>query len=164
MPYGNRAGGTATGLAGASDPSKNEFYPAFSADDAFVAFNRADTGSTYNNPLAEIFLVPRAGGMATRLQANDPDACTATMSPGVTNSWAKWSPAVSMSKGRSYYWLVFSSTRSGTNPKLYVAGVVTSSGAITRQGAAIYLWNQPEMEANHTPAWDVFDIPPAPPN
>lgn len=164
VPYGNRAGGNATALAGASDPNKAEFYPSYSADDAFVAFNRADTGSTYNNPNAEIFLVQSGGGTATRLQANDPDACSGVKSPGITNSWAKWSPAVTMSKGRSYYWLVFSSTRSGGKPQLFVAGVVTSSGTIMRQGAAIYLWNQPEMEANHTPAWDVFDIPPAPPN
>lgn len=29
--------------------------------------------------------------------------------------------------------------------------------------ASIYLWNQPENENNHTPAWDVFKIPPSPP-
>jgi hypothetical protein len=27
---------------------------------------------------------------------------------------------------------------------------------------ALYLWNQPATEANHTPAWDTFKVPPVP--
>ncbi len=159
VPFGNRNGGATQALTGASDGSKNEYYPAFSADDAFIAFTRADSGSTYNNPLGEVFVVPSAGGVATRLAANDPPACSGTSSPGVTNSWPKWSPAVGSTNGRSFYWLVFSSTRAG-HPQLYVAGLEIDNGAIVKQGAAIYLWNQPEAESNHTPAWDLFGIPP----
>lgn len=36
-----------------------------------------------------------------------------------------------------------------------------SAGAQPSLHAALYLWNQPELENNHTPAWDVFKIPPA---
>lgn len=161
VPYNNRAGGTAQALTGASDGSKNEYYPAFSADDAFIAFSRADSGSSYSNTLAEVFVVPSGGGTATRLAANDPPACSGATSPGVTNSWPKWSPAVGSYKGRSFYWLVFSSTRAGLgHPQLYMAGVEIDNGTIAMQGAAIYLWNQPGAESNHTPAWDLFSIPP----
>ena len=40
IPYANRAGGDAKPLPGASDPAATEFYPAFSPDDALVAFTR----------------------------------------------------------------------------------------------------------------------------
>jgi len=41
-------------------------------------------------------------------------------------------------------------------------GLVVENGQPTSY-SSIYLWNQPEVENNHTPAWDVFDIPPSPP-
>jgi hypothetical protein len=162
VPYGNRNGGAATALLGASDASKNEFYPSFSADDAYIAFSRANTGISYNNVNAEVYIVPSGGSTSpVRLAANDPPACSGVTSPGVTNSWPKWSPAVGSESGRSFYWIVFSSTRAGFgHPQLYMAGVEIDNGTIARQGAAIYLWNQPQAESNHTPAWDTFGIPP----
>jgi hypothetical protein len=48
VPYGNRAGGIVTALRGASDPNFLEYYPEFSADDAFVAFARAPNPSVPN--------------------------------------------------------------------------------------------------------------------
>ncbi len=161
IPYNNRLGGASTALTGANDGTKSEYYPSFSADDAYIAFTRADSGDSYSNPLAEVFIVPSGGGTATRLAANDPPACSGAVSPGVTNSWPKWSPAVGTSNGRSFYWIVFSSTRAGGgHPQLYMAGVEIDNGTIAKQGAAIYLWNQPAAESNHTPAWDLFGIPP----
>ncbi len=40
--------------------------------------------------------------------------------------------------------------------------MVVKGGQITTY-PALYLWNQPSDEANHTPAWDVFKIPQPPP-
>ncbi len=168
VPYGNKAGGTATPLQGAADQGPREYYPTWSPDDAIIAFDKAASGSMYNNSLAEVYVIPSAGSAAgpTRLTANDPPACTNQMSPGVTNSWPKWAPSVgAASGGRTFYWLVFSSTRdpySGDGPQLYVTAVVTQGGK-TQTYAALYLWNQPETEHNHTPAWDNFQIPPPPP-
>jgi hypothetical protein len=162
VPYGNRAGGAAKALAGASDAAYTQFYPTFSADDQLVAFNRVPTGKTsYNDPAAEVFVVPAQGGTATRLVANDPPACLGAKSPGITNSWPKWSPEVKTSGASSYYFLVFSSTRNAATggPQLYVAPIVVTGGAV-KTYAALYLWNQPETEHNHTPAWDVFQLPP----
>jgi hypothetical protein len=158
VPYGDRQGGTATPVAGASEPQYNEFYPSFAPDDQLIAFNRAPSGqSSYNDSASEVFVVPPAGGGAVRLAANDPPMCAGRSSPGVTNSWPKWAPEVAKAGARSYYWLTFSSTRAGGGPQLYVTGVILEAGTI-RTTPAIYIWNQPADQSNHTPAWDVFDI------
>jgi hypothetical protein len=163
VPYNNRMGGTATRITGASDSSINQYYPAFSPDDAFLAFNEIPVGQKmYNAPVAEVFVIPAAGGTATRLAANDPAACVGKTSPGVTNSWPKWAPQVTTVGTKSYYWVIFSSTRDSMgNPQLYITGVVVDGGTVTTHGA-LYLWNQPSTENNHTPAWDYFMIPPPP--
>lgn len=163
VPYANRAGGAPVPLAGAADPTFNQFYPNFAADDQLLAFNRVPNGeSSYNNAKAELFIVPAAGGTPTRLAANDPPACLAAKkSPGITNSWAKFSPEVRIDGSKKYYFVVFSSTRnpaSNGGPQLYVAPVVVD-GATVKTYAALGLWNQPENENNHTPAWDVFQLP-----
>jgi hypothetical protein len=168
VPYNDKAGGNAAPLQGAADQGPREYYPTWSPDDTIIAFDKAASGSMYNNSLAEVHVISSAGSAAgpTRLAANDPPACTNQMSPGVTNSWPKWAPSVgAASGGRTFYWLVFSSTRdpySGNSPQLYVTAVVTQAGQ-TKTYAALYLWNQPEAEHNHTPAWDNFAIPPPPP-
>jgi hypothetical protein len=164
VPFANGAGGAATPLFGASSPTMNEFYPSWSADDRLLAFSRVpDDGNSsswtsYNNAASEVFVIPAAGGTATRLDANDPVECSGRASPGVTNSWPKWSPAAESANGKTYYWLTFSSTRgAGGKPQIYVSGVVVDGATVTTY-PAIYLWNQPADEANHTPAWDVYQI------
>jgi hypothetical protein len=133
------AGGAATSVPGASDPASNEYFPAFSPDDSLLAFNRVPAAdSMYNQPLAEVYVVPYNGGttlstatcdgvatMPCRLKANDPVACTGLTSPGVQNTWPKWAPnpippgdagvpAPQTIDGFTYYWVTFSSTRSIT--------------------------------------------------
>ena len=168
IPYNGRAGGAALPLAGASDSEFTEYYPAFSPDDQLVAFTRVPSPSTpqpshpttYNNSSAEIFIVPANGGTAVRSLANDPPACLFQHSPGLTNDWSKWSPeATTADNGKTYNWLTFSSTRNGT-PQLYVTAIVTQPGMVPQTFPALYLWNQPANESNHTPSWDNFKIPP----
>ncbi len=147
-------------INGASDANYNEYYPTWSPDDLFVAFNRVAAGqSSYNNAQAEVYIIDSTGGTPIRLAANDPPTCSGKTSPGVTNSWPKWAPEVSAANSKHYYWLTFSSTRSPAgNPQLYIAPVVVNeTGAHTYP--ALYLWNQPANENNHTPAWDIFGIP-----
>jgi hypothetical protein len=164
VPYNDRQGGAAMPIAGAADPELEEYYPAFSPDDSLLAFNRIPKNtSMYNAAQAEVYVMPSAGGTATRIDANDPAACSGVKSPGVTNSWPKWAPEGTTVGAKTYNWLIFSSTRGPKkNPQLYIAGVVTEAGKVTTS-AALYLWNQPEDENNHTPAWDIFKIPPSPP-
>ena len=105
-------GGAAKPLQGASDPAYSEYYPAYSPDDKLVALNRIAAGmDTYNQPAAELFIVPATGGAATRLAANDPVECGGAKSPGVTNSWPKWAPEAVVVGNRTFYWLTFSSRR-----------------------------------------------------
>jgi hypothetical protein len=184
VPFNAKAGGTATPLPGASEAGIAEYYPDFSADDAFVAFNRVATtiGYFYYRADGEIYVVPSAGGSALRLKANDPSTCSADaqVSPGVINSWPKWSPIVNTdAAGNKYYFLVFSSARKypeqftlppnmytpvgldSRSSQLYLATIVVDpSGAITDY-PAVYLWNQSHETSNLTPAWDDFQIPPA---
>ncbi|HEY5090354.1 MAG TPA: hypothetical protein VIK30_10295, partial [Polyangia bacterium] len=160
VDYGNRAGGTATPIDGAATTAFSEFYPALSSDDRLLAYTRLPDGaSSYNNVSSEVFIINSTGGTAIRHAANDPGTCIGKTSPGITNSWPKWSPTVGSDSGKSYYWMIFSSTRSG-NPQLYVAGVVVDETGNVTTTPALYLWNQPPAENNHTPAWDTFIIPP----
>jgi hypothetical protein len=161
IPYANRAGGNSVALEGANNPSLSEYYPSFSPDDKFIAFARCPAGMTsYDDPLAEIEIIPATGGSAIRLDANDPPACSGTTSPGVTNSWPKWAPQEWKVGDKTYYWIIFSSRRTESKrPQLYVTGVV-ASGASVASYSAIYLWNQPENEGNHTPSWNPLRIEP----
>jgi hypothetical protein len=161
VPYADHLGGDARPVAGASDPAWNEFYPALSPDDRLLAFSRvrAEDGDSYDNRLAEVLVVPLQGGAPARLVANDPGACQGGTSPGVTNSWPKWAPDATVTGGQTYYWLTFSSTRGGGEPQLYVTPVVVDDAGDVVTFPALYLWNQPATEGNHTPAWDSFRIP-----
>jgi hypothetical protein len=185
------AGGVSSPLPGASTQANNEYYPAWSPDDAFIAFNRVPQGtSMYDQPKAEVYIVPYKGGnggTAVRLKANDPVACTGLTSPGVQNTWPKWAPNPVVSSttggagtatdagpapqtidGLTYYWITFSSLRSvtagaGTSSayeQLYVAGIVVDASGNVTDYAPIYLWNQADNVNNLIPAWGEFSIPP----
>jgi hypothetical protein len=174
VPYNSRHGGTAVAVNGASDSSKNQYYPSYSDDDKWIAFTRIDSttesnlkqigGGGVGNPLAQAFIVPAAGGTATRLAANDPPSCSNLTSPGLTNSWSKWAPQSQTVGGRTFYWLTFSSKRSdvattGNPAQLYVTPIVVDGNGAVTTYPALYLWNQPGGEGNHTPAWVSFSIP-----
>jgi WD40-like Beta Propeller Repeat len=222
-----RATATGAPLAGASDPSALEYYPAFSPDDKFIAFTRAPAPSNtsrcaqgkptvrtnkdspvcsnpsaaqlganpdgpYYNRNGEIYVVPAAGGTPHRMRGNDPVMCGGQVSPGVINSWPKWSSAVRDVDGKIYYFVIFSSGRAypdqfDLTPTEFTPPISTKSSqlymsvleydpatqALTSYGA-IYLWNQnylatgpdtfePLKTANLTPAWEDFTIPAVPP-
>jgi WD40-like Beta Propeller Repeat len=193
VPYNGGQGGQATPLTGASTAGVAEYYPDFSADDRFIAFNRVQEGrgQIYYHPRGEIYVVPAAGGEPTRLAANDPPQCSGEASPGVTNSWPKWSPTVrggpenTEHAGKRYYFLLFSSARQspfrlgqGPASQLYLTTLVQLPSGELVSYPAMYLWNQafeitnpdaatPEVAAvqtsNLTPAFDEFVIPPRPP-
>jgi hypothetical protein len=181
VPYAGRKGGQVKPVQGAATPGVSEYYPSYSSDDVFIAFNRAPStsGKIYYRPDGEVYVVPSQGGAAVRLAANDPPACTGQKSPGIINSWAKWSPVALSVNGKRYYWLVFSSARAYPGsfevPKnqyspgdtrasqLYLAAVVADerTGAVETY-PAVYLWNQTPETSNLTPAWDEFKIPEVP--
>ncbi|MBW2454937.1 MAG: hypothetical protein JRI68_10515 [Deltaproteobacteria bacterium] len=171
VPYADKAGGTAQPLPGASEPTFEEYYPVYSPNDAWLAFNRHDQAlNSYNQPVAEVFVVAGQGGTVTRLRANDPPTCTGLTSPGLTNSWPRWAPSAGEEGNLRYYWIVFSSKRrpaeSAPNdppiPQLYIAAVVTSESGgvetILQDYPAVYVRSQDPSANNHTPAWDYFVV------
>jgi WD40-like Beta Propeller Repeat len=172
IPYAGGAGGKATPLPGASSTSVQQYYPVYSPDDAWIAYDTIPNDlNMYDQPAAEVYVIPASGGTGTRLDANDPPACSGVTSPGVTNSWPKWGPTALQGNGSTYYWLVFSSTRSAGgvygsgmagNPQLYITSIVETGGKIATHGS-LYLWNQPGDQNNHTPAWDTFKVTSIPP-
>lgn len=190
VQYNERAGGAITPLAGAAEPKVAEYYPSFSSDDRLVAFNRVaklDGGQIYYRPDGEIYVVPSDGAKtATRLAANDPPTCSGQKSPGIINSWPKWSPVTGFWASRSefeatytYYWVIFSSARAydgqfmlpkangsaddTRSSQLYMASVRRNEDTKDIDTfPAIYLWNQDPATSNLTPAWDNFKIPDLP--
>lgn len=159
IPYAARAGGTSTGVNGASSSTYNEYYPAFSSDDRLLAFNRVGAGaSMYLQPQAEAFAVAADGGTALRLASNDPPSCSGQASPGVQNTRPRWAPSVNTdAAGNATYWVVFSSTRalpgSTLNAQLYVSAVVRDASGVYTSYGAIYPWNQDGTTNNYLPDW-----------
>jgi len=193
VPYSKTAAQTPSAIPGdGSDPAYAQYYGTLSADDAYIVYDRIpastaaanhtnlDKSATgcnpspcvwegmYMQPQTELYVIPTAGGTGTRLAANDPPQCPGQMgSPGINNTWAKWSPEVETApNGDLYYWVIFSSWRQGMvdangSPiaQLFMTVIVkTELGLHTYP--AVYLWNQPPNVSNFTPAWDVFKIGP----
>jgi hypothetical protein len=156
VPFNGGMGGQVTPVA--AEAGAGQFYPDFSPDDKYIAYNRVATlpDYLYHVPNAEIWITPSGGaGTPTRLAANDPPACTSLTTATIYNSWPKWSPLVSTVSGETYYFFTFSSARQSTitipgsggsapeaASELFLGAVkVDATGNITTF-PAIYLWNQ----------------------
>lgn len=177
VPFNDKKGDIAKAVAGAATTTFEEYFPSFSPDDEYIAFNRVPASqSMYANPNSEIVVVPTGGGDATALFANKPAACTNKVSPGVNNHWVKWAPEVKSGSDGKYYWVVFSSNRADIPPvtskygakrqiqisQLYIAPVIIPEIGPPQSYPAIYLWNQDPTTVNTTPAWESFQLPPIP--
>jgi hypothetical protein len=93
VAWGNQMGGTAAPVSGADTTTYSEFYPAYSPDDALIAYTRLPDGrSSCDDPNSEFMVIDANGGTPIRHVANDPGSCLGKTSPGITNSWPKWSP------------------------------------------------------------------------
>lgn len=137
---------------GASTSDENLFYPAFSPDGAWVAFNRADgeSGAGAAPSGAELWVVAGAGGTPVRLDRANGSA---------TNSWAKWAPATE--DGR--LWLAFTSTRpygriATESQQIWIAGLTAEEARNGRDPSAAAFWMpfQALDSGNHIPYWAEF--------
>ena len=159
VPFNNGQGGTATPVTGASDPKYGQYYPAFSGDDAYIAFNRAplDGNALYYRADAQICIVPTTGGAdATVIAANNPPSCTGLDTSTIHNSWPKWSPYPKTVNGATYYFMTFSSARYSNYTITKAQGscasdepaselfltVIKVEGTNITTYPGIYLWNQ----------------------
>ncbi len=155
VPFNNGAGGTAKPII--AEAGVGEYYPDFSPDDQFIAYNRVATipAYLYHVPNSELYVTPSTGmGTPTRLAANDPPACTGLTTATLYNSWPKWSPLVSTVNGVKYYFYTFSSARQstamvsgGSSPpeaasELFLGAMTVDATGKVTTFPAIYLWNQ----------------------
>ena len=170
VPFNGGQGGTATVLTGADDAGAFQYYPAFSVDGQWVAYNRVDpaaqacpsSGSsggpssggegTYDNCNAELWMIAAAGGKAIRLdnanQSTDP----------LTNSWPTFGNVVG-----SQYWMAFSSRRDygflhtgpTPSPQIYVVAIDPQKLLAGEDGsyAALWLPGQDMQAGCHIARW-----------
>jgi hypothetical protein len=158
VPFNNGQGGAAQKIPGADTAGMYHYYPAFSPDGAWVAYNRAkqnaqacpqntnqgqnggpgnaDSG-TYDNCEAELWITKPGGPAPIQLTAaNGPP-------PTQTNSW----PTFGITKGQ-HYWLAFSSRRdygfvhtgNPAAPQIWVSAVDPSELAKGKDGSYPALW------------------------
>jgi hypothetical protein len=121
-----------TAAAFLTSSGENNYYPTYSPDGSYIAFNRVPLTGTvmtidtcnntmamyggncpndsFSNPAARILI------MQNKMGGNPVDAEALNGSPAKSpvpwsNSWPRWSPFVQMYKGSKLLWVTFSSTR-----------------------------------------------------
>lgn len=131
------------------DPPYNAYYPAWSPDGAWLAFNQS-TGDANDDPDARVWVVDADG-------ARPPVQLRAANADGeLTNSWPKWAPL----PDDDVLWLAFGSTRaygrrvSGV-PQLWLAAFDPSRAQRGEDPSwpAFWLPGQDETTGNHIPVW-----------
>jgi hypothetical protein len=160
------------------------YYPAISDDSSFVVFNRsacngpanpadgwgAGACDGYNDYSAQLMLVPSSGGAPIAL-----DKANGKLT--WTNSWPRWSPDHGTYRGKTIYWIAFSSRRDyglglkgstdgSTKPQLWFTGIVIDPAAPPSSdvsSAPVWLPGQdPDLSGprgNHTPVWTAVAVP-----
>jgi hypothetical protein len=100
IPISGTSFGAATTLVQAS--GDNNYYPSFSPDGAWVAFNKS-TMNSYDAPDARVLVVGTGAGASPR------DLPQVNASQG--NSWPKFAPYTQHFNGKTIFWVTFSSRR-----------------------------------------------------
>jgi len=127
----------------------NAYYPAFSPDGEWIAFN-VSTGDSYDDEDAAVMVMSTSGDAPIALDA-------ANLGEGLTNSWPRWGPL----PDDEVLWLAFASKRAygtvteGTTPQIWVAGF---DPELAREGTdpswpAFWLPGQDTSQNNHIPVW-----------
>jgi len=139
-----------------ASPAPNEtlYYPTFSPDSQWVAYNRAeqfidadgDLQSSNANPGAKLMMVSATGGAQRELD-------NANGTGDLTNSWPRWAPTIG-----DYAWLAYSTqraygTRTSGLPQLWVSAIDLSSSAADPSRPPVWVPGQLTTEGNHTPTW-----------
>ncbi|MBL8721692.1 MAG: PD40 domain-containing protein [Myxococcales bacterium] len=132
---------------------QNNFYPAFSPDGTWVAFNRSPGNTnSYDSKDALVYLVAGAGGTPVKL---------ANASTG-GDSWPKWTPVVQKYKSGQLLWLTFSSRRAyglrsadGKTAQIWMTAIDPSkaSSGVDPSAPAFWLPFQDLASGNHIAQW-----------
>jgi hypothetical protein len=137
-----------------SGPGDNYFYPAYSPDGSWVAFNRATSsaGAGSSPPGSELWLVNANPAVETPplllANANGPI--------GTTNSWPKWAPITTDDR----MWLAFTSTRpygrvATGGSQIWIASVRANDAflGVDPSSAAYWMPHQELSTSNHVAYW-----------
>lgn len=129
-------------------PGYNAYYPAFSPDGEWIAFNLS-TEDSYDDATAELYVIHRDGGTPILLSA-------ANVGSGLTNSLPRWGPL----PDDDVLWLAFSSkriygNRTTGNPQLWVAAFDPARARAGEDPSwpAFWLPGQDAAMNNHIPYW-----------
>jgi WD40 repeat protein len=140
----------------------NNYYPSFSPDGKWILFNRAASGTAYNNAAAELYVVSADGAIG-------PIALTSANGTGMlTNSWPRWSPFVQQyADGTTRMYLTFSSKRDygielvqpaaidQQRPQLWMAAFDPAQAAASKDPSSAPFWLpfQDMTTSNHIAQW-----------
>ena len=136
-----------------AEPGWNHYYPAFSPDSRWIAFNRSD-GDAYDDDGASLHLVARGGGPTLELAGAN--------GPGSTkNSWPQWGPVI-----EEHAWLAFASDRAfGPQPagttQIWLSALDLSRAEQQQDPStpAQHVPGQNPLTGNHTPVWLPRTVP-----
>jgi Tol biopolymer transport system component len=126
------------------------YYPAFSPDGEWIAFN-VSREDCYDDADSQLWMVDSEG-------VNPPIRLRNAAPEGVnTNSWPRWGPL----PDDDVLWLTFASRRpygrvtSGSNPQIWVSAIdpVKAESGEDPSFAAFWLPGQNERTGNHIPVW-----------
>jgi hypothetical protein len=158
------------------------FYPAISDDDSLVVFDQSSCSGPpsvggygdapcdgYDDVSSQLYVVPPSGGTPVVLaNANGP--------ANSSNSWPKWSPDHGTFRGKTLYWIAYSSRRpyglelnttgdATGKPQLWFAAIAVGSGSISGDPSFAPVWlpgQDPDLTApngNHVPQWVTKAVP-----
>ena len=141
LPFNHGNGGKPMPLEGASQNGRSNYFPRYSPDGRWIAFNQSDTGLVLQ-PDSALYLIPAEGGKARRMRCNT----------GRMNSWHCWSP--------NSRWLVFASKAITPYTELLLTHVDAAGNdsppvalsRLNRKGFAAVL---PEVIPQKGPLWKV---------
>jgi hypothetical protein len=143
----------------------NIYYPAWSPDGDWIAFNKSD-GDSYDDPAAQLWVV-RADGTAPPLLLD-----RANVAGGLTNSWPRWAPFEQAYSGQGdtqpLLWLTFSSKRDfgvrlvgAAEPQIWMTAFFPTLAAAA-QDPSVPPFRLPFQEIdsnNHIAQWTTEVIP-----
>jgi len=175
VPFNGGQGGSPKLVPGTDTPGVFHYYPAFTPDGKYVAYNRAtqmastcpsssssggggqpsnggDSG-TYDNCHADLYIVDPVNGPPIRLELANGSA-----TDGLTNSWPTFGGVYG-----NYYWMAFSSRRNygfilegnPASPEIWIAAIDPVAIANGEDGsyAALWLPGQDLGAGNHIARW-----------
>jgi hypothetical protein len=143
-------------LIAANPSGTTHYYPTFSPDSQWVAFNRAEqwtdsSGTEFAsnaNPRAKLMLVSATGGTQIELDS-------ANGTGEMTNSWPRWAPT---SGGTG--WLAWSTKRdyghtTSGQAQLWVSQIDFGAASSGNDASMAPVWipGQSTSAGNHTPTW-----------